>query len=226
MPRNSTGKFTLPIGNPVATGTVIESEWANNTMDDIATAMSDALDTGGTNGMKAPFKLYDGVVGAPGLAFTLEPATGFYRKSSGVVGFAVQGVQVLEIGPTYFAGVAPTMPESFTTKEYVDYCCSILDEAINGGGDILNTQIVAVNARVDALVAELAVTNANVAANGAAIAALQTRCDSLEARMAAAESRLGTHDTNITDLQNGKASLGADVRFNSVSAAGDIVAYT
>lgn len=226
MPRNSTGKYSLPIGNPVTTGTVVESEWANNTMDDVAVAMSDALDTNGTNGMKAPFKLYDGVIGAPGLAFTLEPATGFYRKSSGVVGFAIQGVQMFEIGPTYFAGIAPTLPESFTTKEYVDYCCSILEESINGGGDILNSQIVAVNARVDALVAELAVTNANVAANGTAIAALQTRCDSLEARMAAAEGRLGTLDSTVAGLEANKASLNADVRFNSVSAAGDIVAYT
>lgn len=226
MPRNSTGKYSLPIGNPVATGTVIESEWANNTMDDIATAMSDALDTGGTNGMKAPFKLFDGAAGAPGLAFTLEPATGFFRKSLGVVGFAVQGVEILEISGSYFAGIEPTVPESFTTKNYVDTCAAALESMINGGGDILNSQIVAVNARVDALVTELAVTNANVAANSAAIAALQTRCDSLEARMAAAETRLGTLDSTVAGLEANKASLGADVRFNSVSAAGDIVAFT
>ena len=225
MPRNSTGNYSLPIGNPVATGTVIESDWANTTMDDLATAISDALDTNGTNGMKAPFKLYDGTQGAPGLSFTLEPSTGFYRKSSGVVGFAVLGVEMFEIGPDYFAGIDPTLPESFSTKRYVDECASALELMINSGGDSLNSEIIAANARIDALVAELAVTNANVAANGAAIAALQTRCDNLEARMAAAETRLGTHDSNITDLQNGKASLGADVRFNSVTAAGDIVAY-
>jgi hypothetical protein len=225
MPRNSTGKYTLPIGNPVATGTVIESEWANSTMDDISTALSDALDTNGTNSMKAPFRVFDGVQAAPGLSFGLEPSSGWYRKSTGVIGFSVLGVQILEIGPDYFAGVAPTLPESFTTKAYVDLCCSLLEQSINGGGDILNSQITAVNARVDALVAELAVTNANVAANGTAIAALQTRCDSLEARMAAAEARLGTLDSQAADLYATKASLGADVRFNSVTAAGDIVAY-
>jgi hypothetical protein len=226
MPRNSTGKYSLPIGNPVTTGTVVESEWANSTMDDMATAMSDALDTGGTNGMKAPFKLYDGVVGAPGLSFILEPSTGFYRKSTGVVGFAVQGVDILEISGSYFAGVEPTLPQSFTTKNYVDLVASTLEEMFTGGGDILNEQVIAVNARVDALVAELAVTNANVAANGTAIAALQARCDSLEARMAAAETRLGTHDADLANLNATKASLNADVRFNSVQAAGDIVAYT
>jgi hypothetical protein len=226
MPRNSTGKYSLPIGNPVTTGTVIESEWANTTMDDMATAMSDALDTGGTNGMKAPFKLYDGVVGAPGLAFTLEPSTGWFRKSTNVVGFAVNGVQMMEIGPTYIAGIEPTLPESFSTKAYVDLVATTLESMFNGGGDALNSQITAVNARVDALVAELAVTNANVAANGTAIAALQARCDSLEARMAAAEGRLGTHDADLANLNANKASLNADVRFNTVTAAGDIVAYS
>jgi len=142
------------------------------------------------------------------------------------VGFAVQGVEIFEISGSYFAGIDPTLPESFSTKRYVDDCASALELMINSGGDSLNSEIIAANARIDSLVAELAVTNANVAANGAAIAALQTRCDNLEARMAAAESRLDTKDSQVADLSANKATLGADVRFNSVSAAQDIVAFT
>jgi hypothetical protein len=36
MPYNGAGIFTLPTGNPVVTGTVISSSWANNTLSDIA----------------------------------------------------------------------------------------------------------------------------------------------------------------------------------------------
>ena len=44
MPRNSTGKYFLPDGNPVADGELITAEWANSTLSDIATAITDSLD--------------------------------------------------------------------------------------------------------------------------------------------------------------------------------------
>lgn len=43
MPRNGNGDFSLVPGNPVVPGTVIESEWANNTMNDIAAALTDSI---------------------------------------------------------------------------------------------------------------------------------------------------------------------------------------
>lgn len=44
MPRNPvTGVYTLPAGNPVVTGTVIDPVWANNTLSDIALAISQSL---------------------------------------------------------------------------------------------------------------------------------------------------------------------------------------
>lgn len=36
MPRDSGGTFTLVSGNPVVSGTLIESNWANTTMPDLA----------------------------------------------------------------------------------------------------------------------------------------------------------------------------------------------
>jgi len=35
MPRNSSGVYTLPAGNPVVTDTVIDVDWANPTMEDV-----------------------------------------------------------------------------------------------------------------------------------------------------------------------------------------------
>jgi len=40
MPRNAQGLYTLPAGNPVVPGTIIESVWANDTMADMADALT------------------------------------------------------------------------------------------------------------------------------------------------------------------------------------------
>ena len=43
MSRNGSGVYNLPAGNPVVTGTTISSTWANNTLTDIATAITGSV---------------------------------------------------------------------------------------------------------------------------------------------------------------------------------------
>jgi len=43
MSRNGSGVYNLPAGNPVVTGTTVSSTWANNTLTDIATALTGSL---------------------------------------------------------------------------------------------------------------------------------------------------------------------------------------
>jgi len=43
MSRNGSGTYSLPAGNPVVTGTTISSTWANNTLGDIANALTGSL---------------------------------------------------------------------------------------------------------------------------------------------------------------------------------------
>jgi hypothetical protein len=43
MSRNGSGTYTLPAGNPVVTGTTISSTWANSTLTNIASALTDSL---------------------------------------------------------------------------------------------------------------------------------------------------------------------------------------
>lgn len=43
MSRNGSGTYSLPAGNPVVTGTTISSTWANNTLNDMANALTDSL---------------------------------------------------------------------------------------------------------------------------------------------------------------------------------------
>jgi hypothetical protein len=47
MARNGAGTYNLPIGNPVTTGTTISSTWANNTLTDIATALTGSISSDG-----------------------------------------------------------------------------------------------------------------------------------------------------------------------------------
>ena len=43
MARNGSGVYSLPAGNPVTTGTVISSTWANTTLNDLGSAMTASL---------------------------------------------------------------------------------------------------------------------------------------------------------------------------------------
>ena len=43
MSRNGSGTYSLPAGNPVVTGTTIASTWANNTMNDLAAALTGSV---------------------------------------------------------------------------------------------------------------------------------------------------------------------------------------
>jgi len=51
MSRNGSGTYSLPAGNPVVTGTTIASTWANNTMTDLAAALTDSVAADGQTPM-------------------------------------------------------------------------------------------------------------------------------------------------------------------------------
>lgn len=96
MPRNAAGAYTLPpTVNPVVTDTLITTNWGNTTLADIQLALTDSLDRNGRGGMLAPFKLSDGSVAAPGIAFTNESTTGFARTGTGQMSTSVQGTEVM-----------------------------------------------------------------------------------------------------------------------------------
>ena len=53
MSRNGAGTYTLPAGNPVTTGTVISSTWANTTLSDIGSALTQSVAKDGQTTMTA-----------------------------------------------------------------------------------------------------------------------------------------------------------------------------
>lgn len=129
MPRNSTGKYFLPSGNPVSSGEVIASEWANKTLSDIATALSDSLDREGLGGMNAPLPLADGTQAKPGWNFTNESNTGMYRPADRTVAMVVGGLNIFQVtteGVQLKTSKVLTLPEApsaatdAANKAYVD----------------------------------------------------------------------------------------------------------
>jgi len=83
MPRNGSGTYSLPAGNPVEPNTVIETEWANDTMEDIGNEITNSLSRTGEGGMLAPLRFYDGTESVPGIAWIDETSTGFYLEDAG-----------------------------------------------------------------------------------------------------------------------------------------------
>ena len=92
MPRDINGNFTLVAGNPVAPGTIIEADWANTTLNDIAAALTGSLSRSGSGGMLVPFKNADGTLLNPGITWVNAPNSGIYRNSTRM-GFVWQGVE-------------------------------------------------------------------------------------------------------------------------------------
>jgi len=53
MSRNGSGTYTLPSGNPVVTGTTITTTWANNTLTDMANALTGSVASDGQTTMSS-----------------------------------------------------------------------------------------------------------------------------------------------------------------------------
>lgn len=96
MPRNSSGVYTLPAGNPVTAGTTIDASWANTTLSDLANEITNSLDRNGNGGMLAAFRFSDGTLSAPGMSWLNETSTGFYRSGTGTMWAVVQANQVAQ----------------------------------------------------------------------------------------------------------------------------------
>lgn len=114
MPRDSSGNYTLPAGNPVITGTLIESTWANPTMEDIGQALSDSLDRFGRGTMLAPLPFVNGSVSQPSITWGTEPSMGLYRASNQDMRLVVAGVDRMRWR------ASPARPQIFDTGIWKD----------------------------------------------------------------------------------------------------------
>ena len=122
MSRNGSGTYTLPAGNPVVSGTVIATSWANNTMNDLAAAMTDSVAADGQTPMTGPLNLNSNKITnlANGTASTDAVNLGQFGTPtfSGPVvcssTLTVTGVTTLNGGLTVTGNTAVTGNGSFT----------------------------------------------------------------------------------------------------------------
>ena len=75
MSRNGSGVYTLPTGNPVVTGTIIESAWANTTMQNIADALTQSVSADGQTPRSGPLNMTTNDINNVG---TLTALTGIF----------------------------------------------------------------------------------------------------------------------------------------------------
>src|SRR5262252_1573202 len=100
MPRDTSGNYTLPPENPVFPNDTIETAWANDTMTDLGSAVTDSLSRSGKGGMLVPLKFNDGAIGAPGMTWVNEPTSGIYRAATNDFRWSIFGQDVMKVGPT------------------------------------------------------------------------------------------------------------------------------
>ena len=148
MSRNASGTYSLPAGNPVVTGTTITTTWANTTLSDLATEMTDSLSRSGNGGMLDALKMVDGSAAAPALTFTSEIDLGLYRKAAGTIAFADASADLMELSATALS-ISNAQPrirlyDTATTDENIQmkvlsgkFFLEELDDTGNEGIDII-----------------------------------------------------------------------------------------
>jgi hypothetical protein len=174
MSRNGSGTYTLPAGNPVVTGTTIASTWANNTLSDIATALTGSLASDGQTAMTGNLNLNSNkIVNLATPTLSTDAVTKAYADA--LVGGAGSFTTLTSSGATTFtAGTAST---STTTGTAV----------ITGG--------LGVSGRINAANFD-GIVGANTAAAGSFTTLSATGVTTVQAGTAALPAITTTGDTN------------------------------
>ncbi len=98
--RNGSGVYVAPAGNPVITGTVIQTSWANSLVTDLGNELTNSLPRDGQAPMLAALKLIDGTAVAPGITFNSDTNTGLFRPGASSLALSVAGVEVIRLSST------------------------------------------------------------------------------------------------------------------------------
>ena len=133
MPRQSNGNYVLP-NSPVVPGTAIEADWANTTMNDLKTALTDSLSRTGQGGMNVPLLFSSGNITAPGIAFVDESNSGMLRAALGDIQITVEGVPTMRFNngvssvwvdgmwkEVLYTGGAGTVPDGTTINDTLSW---------------------------------------------------------------------------------------------------------
>jgi hypothetical protein len=120
MSRNGSGVYTLPAGNPVVSGTVIASSWANNTMNDLAAAITDSVAADGQTPMTGSLNLNSNKIVNLATGTTGNDGINFTQFNTPTFGGAVVCSSTLTVtGDTNLAALTATGNASFNSTGQV-----------------------------------------------------------------------------------------------------------
>ena len=157
MSRNGSGVYSLPPLNPVVTGTTISSAWANNTMNDLAAALTDSVAADGQTPMTGALNLNTHKVINVVAGTVAGDAVEYVQFSSAFVNptFTGTGFMLIPKGTTAERPVSPVNGEiryNTTTNQFEGYQGGEWGQlgggATGGGGDTVfveNSRLVTVD---------------------------------------------------------------------------------
>jgi hypothetical protein len=118
MSRNGSGVYNLPAGNPVVTNTTISSTWANNTLTDIATALTGSLAADGQTTATGALNMGTQKITNVGVgtASTDVPALSQVTSAVAITGGTIEGTPIGATTPSTgkFTNLIATGTVSFT----------------------------------------------------------------------------------------------------------------
>lgn len=101
MSRNGNGTYSLPAGNPVSSGSVISSSWANSTLSDIATALTGSIASDGQTPITGALNMTNNKITnlATGTALTDAANVEQVTTEVDITGGTIDGVDIGLVDP-------------------------------------------------------------------------------------------------------------------------------
>lgn len=144
MSRNGSGTYVLPAGNPVVTGTVITSTWANTTMSDVATALTGSIAADGQTVVTGNLQLGNNRI--TGMADGIDihdAATVGQLVNANIISGAINGAIIGGVNPAAgtFTNLTVTQTSTVPTLAIQDSSDKIastrfVHDLVGAGGDL------------------------------------------------------------------------------------------
>jgi hypothetical protein len=96
----------MSLPNTISAGQTISASPVQANFSDISSEITGSLPRDGQASMTGQFKASSGTVAAPGISFSSDTNTGFYRKDSDVIGVIAGGAEVGTISASGFVNAA------------------------------------------------------------------------------------------------------------------------